>query len=82
MLYPTHQRLKNLHIPPPLRDRGIRQRDGQEDNNRADDQPRIKRCREEIVVMPPPAGPSLTDVVVEQEADERPHEEIKWRGRW
>lgn len=32
--------------------------------------------------MPPPAGPSLTDVVVEQEADERPHEEIKWRGRW
>lgn len=68
-------------IAPPVRTAHVGQVKGEEDEQRGNDETTIERCRNDVVVLQPPARVSSPDKVVEDDAGETPAQ-VNVDGRW
>lgn len=74
--------LKNIHIPPPLRQRRSRQRKSEKDDQGADHESDIQPGGGDVVKLLPPGCPAAPDPPVEHQADKGPGREVeRRRGR-
>lgn len=72
-----------LHrVTPPVGELDVRPiRHSEEDDDAADGEPRIQRCREDVVVLGPPGVEPLVDDLVEDKVDDVPTAVVDTRGR-
>lgn len=76
-----HVIIRNAH-PPPARHRRIREVDREDNDNCANGQPRVQSRRRDVVEAHPPAPVLVSDVFIEDVADDAPGEVIERGSRW
>ena len=72
----------NIDVTPPLGNIGIGQGNSEEDQNGADGQTAVQACRSDVIVSHPPSTVFVSDVFVEEEADNGPGKIIDRRSGW